>query len=383
MDGFSKQISGFYYDQQCRSRELTVTLHPNQILTGETDESDDAPKWGNVKDPDEDTYPEPTAITNSDKSPIVNYKYSKTPIATAIINEDFSIDIANHWSDFGGDAIGGMWNQNRAMGPYLKQTVNFLNSITKTTDDYIKGKSQDKGFNSDLGKNLVTGLKWLAEKVGGSLSEQQKYLSRALVVQGTRFSYYGGTEINMNNLGMKYTIFPTIDGDNNFLTVYDQIKKLLPYVIGDYIPVVIDAGDEVKKAIREFASWQLPPGGFEADLRDVDIVQKGTLKLRLGSFYYIDNLVINGCQLQMSKQMVKNPLVGENSVAAADKKYSPLFCEVSLSFKPASKFSRNSLDRFISGVNAAHKDFAKEADNSLSDQQDVIAAHMSKLNNIK
>lgn len=53
-------------------------------------------------------------------------------------------------------------------------------------------------------------------------------------------------------------------------------------------------------------------------------------------------MVITGCQLQYSKAMIKDP---ESSSA----NFLPMSCDVTLSLKPVTRFSRKSLERFIFG----------------------------------
>ena len=136
-------------------------------------------------------------------------------------------------------------------------------------------------------------------------------------------------------------------------TVDDQIKGdgtaqhpgILPYVIGEFKNVDEIPGD-AGKFVQQYASWQLPPGGFTADIKNVDNVQSGTLRLRIGVRYAIENLVISGAQFNFSKTMVKNP---ESSDITNDDYLVPLSCDVILNLKPATKSSRKSLERFVFG----------------------------------
>ena len=90
-------------------------------------------------------------------------------------------------------------------------------------------------------------------------------------------------------------------------------------------------------------AWQKPPGGFRANVKNVEIIQEGTLMLRFGAYYAITNLVIESANFNFSKQMTKKPdptLSGEI--------ISPLYCDVTLQLRPATKYSDKSLKKFVS-----------------------------------
>jgi hypothetical protein len=200
------------------------------------------------------------------------------------------------------------------------------------------------------------------------------YLSRALVVQGTRFSYYGGTGIDFSNLAMKFTLFSDwING--TFLTVEDQMRKILPYVAGDFVDLLdgsVNVSDDVKKFVNRFASWQMPPGGFQSDLNSIDTVQKGTLKLRIGTRYALENLVISSAQFNFSKTMVKTP---DSELAEKEKMYFvPQYCEIVLNLRPASQYSKNSLERFVNGhaVGGTLKIYEDKIKSSLSELDEKV-----------
>lgn len=129
--------------------------------------------------------------------------------------------------------------------------------------------------NNDLkeGSLLRKGLNGLANVLGNMSSTNENmanYLSRSLVVQGTRFSYYSGTGIDFGNLQMKFTLFSQYIKEKDsyiFKSVDDQLQKILPYIIGEFKPVTEGGDGDVGKFIQEFASWQMPPGNFSADLK--------------------------------------------------------------------------------------------------------------------
>ena len=195
-------------------------------------------------------------------------------------------------------------------------------------------------------------------------SSLDEYLNKSLVVQGTRFTYYSGTGISFNNLGMRFTIFPRYDESGNFMSVLDQIGDILPYIVGRFVPFHISdtqtaslvqkfvgstAIKDVESFVSQYVNWQEPPGGFMAKnkdvdqtgITDVDSPQFGTLKLKIGGLYAITNLVCADASLTFSKQMVKGP--------SSETPLTPLYCDVNLMLKPATKYSDKSLMRFING----------------------------------
>ena len=330
-------ISGFYYDQQITNPILMVGLYPNQKWKPNEDGSGGV--WSDVSKSDGEEYP---SYTDSTGKTITPPPYSETPICTSIITDEFQVSIANTFSDFGGDPIGEMWNSYKPMAPYISEISKGLQSISKTTDEWLNKEHNSGRESGDLFSRGVEALGKLAGQIGNSQQNMAQYLSRSLVVQGTRFSYYSGTGIDFGNLQMKFTVFSQYNIDGKFETVDDQIKKILPYVIGEFKKVDELGDGEVGQFISEFASWQMPPGNFTADLKNVDVVQKGTLKLRIGPYFALENMVISGCQLQYSKALIKDPTSDKVSMY-------PMSCEVTLVLKPVTKFSRNSLERFIFG----------------------------------
>lgn len=323
-------ISGFYYDLQCNDKLTMAALYPNM----EPDASQPN-GFKNISDAEDDAGP--------------GVAYSKTPICTAIINEDFQISVANSFNDVGNDPIGGLWDQVKPLAPYLGELSSGLSDIANATQQWLG----DNGTSS----KFAGGVKWLNENVFKPGAEKagmaSTYLARSLVVQGTRFVYYSGTGVDYGNLMMKFTLFSGYDKDGTWRSVNDWIKGngtsisrgILPYVIGEFKGVDEIPG-EAGKFIHEYAAWQLPPGGFTADIKNVDNVQSGTLKLRIGVRYAIENLVISGAQFNFSKTMVKNP----NSASITSEDYLvPLSCDVILNLKPATKSSRKSLERFVFG----------------------------------
>jgi hypothetical protein len=350
INNFEGSFGGFYYDQQLDNPLMRVTLHPNTKYTGIGPEY-----WDHADNLEEGTD---------------TWRYSKDPIATAVLNEDFSVDIANTWSDFGGDPISTMFNEQKTMAPYLKDIAQALHTISEKT---MAADTKEGG-----GNKLYEAIAKVTDFVADNQEKQAVYLNRALVVKGTRFSYYGGTGLNFNNLVMKFTLFPKIEG-GQFITIKEQLKTIMPYIIGDYIDVTELGDSDVGKFAKEFASWQLPPAGFASDIKDVDVVQQGTMKLRFGAYYALDNLVIGGCTFNFSKTMVKDPTVGA-SVYVTGQKISPMYCDVTLQFKPATKYSRNKLEEFINANAPATKKIIDDTNREMAKNLSLVRSdNKSKL----
>lgn len=328
---FNESPQGFYYDRQLESKLLSVTLHPNTV--------ENNGKWDAVQDPEDDL----DQLKGKDGEKC-EFPYSKTPICRSVISEDFQVFVANTFSDFGNDAIGSFWNSPdvKAIAPYVDEIGGSLTTIFKKTSEWLSQKSPEGSEISNMARRISDNIPKIIDK-------SSDYLSRALVVQGTRFAYYGGTGLDFGNLSMKFTLFSDWSEDGNeFVSVVEKVNKLLPYVVGDFVDLIDEGSSvdpDVKAFVNRFASWQIPPGGFKSDLDAVDTVQKGTLKLKIGVRYAIENLVISSAQFNFSKTMIKNPR------GAVDETYLvPRSCDIVLNLKPASVYSRNSLERFISGA---------------------------------
>jgi hypothetical protein len=344
MQEFGSTISGFYYDQQKNNPLLTLRLYPNRVIKNK--------KWV----PPENTDEKEGYLRSSRDN--ANY-YSTEPIATAIMNEDFSVAIANTWSQFGGDPIGSAWNSLKSSAPYTKVLADALSSIGDITKNYDFSHSNWKILQEN------------GNQIGDFFSrigKQENYLhelqGRSLIVQGTQFSHYGGTGVDFGSLGLKFTIFADYF-NGEWKSVYRQLTGmegntrketgLIDYAIGDYVPLFDDTtknaldgwepGSETKAFLNEFAQWQKPPGDFEAALKNVDTIQKGTLKLEIGPYFAVTNLVIQNLQLNFSKTMIKNPEKWNNGECVIE----PMSCDVLLALKPASMSSKNSMLAFIGG----------------------------------
>ena len=265
----SFNISGWYYDLQLNNRLMSATLHPNRIL------SDDQSEWKPVDDPDED-------FKEQGKN-----AYSKTAICKSIVTEDFNVSVANSWSDFGGDMLGQMWESIKPLAPYAGA---FQEMISRAVADYNDPKNQEKVKKiqeSTVSSTMADLMIYINDKFKNGEVKVEDYLNRALVVQGTRFSYYSGSGTSFGNLMMKFTLFPTYNEQGKFMSVDNQVENLFPYCIGKFV----SGTDGIKKkegegtqedkdkesAIDRMIGWQKPPGGFRANVENVDVVQEGTL----------------------------------------------------------------------------------------------------------
>lgn len=349
----SKEINntptGFYYDIQLNNPMLMVTLHAN------TKKSSEGPK-----------YSMPWPGTTEKDSAGIDYPYGEDPICRSVISEDFQVSISNNVSDFGGDPLGGLWNS--VVKPYSA----YLADTEVASDiDFITGKLSEMATNwqnSEQAKvsngekeSLATKIsrltgetaKWVHEMFQsnekGGISKAAAIASRTLIVQGTQFSYYAGTGTDLGTLTMKFVVFSGYDNQGQYHTVAEQLQELEWYVGGEYKPCSQAAGEgdgassSMPQFISKFASWQLAPGGYIAGIKNINEVQYGTLKLRVGPFYAIENLIIAGAQYNYSKTMCKVPKTGDNTTL------DPLFCEVTLNLKPVTKFSADAVFSFANG----------------------------------
>ena len=363
--------SGWYYDDQINNVMTSVTLHANMWWDPKGGDKGTGgwTEWFNHAPVDGDSFVK--LIGMKQKGTV--YGYGITPIARSILTEDFSVSIANTWTDFGDDYLGNAWTNVKQVAPYVK---NLSNSV----DEFLNNNEkidEENGFFSDLFKKVG---KYIGKAVDFiKIPDAIKYLNYALVSQGTRFSYYGGTGFSFGNLGMRFTIFPKYE-NGKIITVVQQLENLFPYIIGKLLPfdikvkvkkegeyVEYSAKDILGEEYEDLLQWQAPPGGFESELENIDIIQKGTLKLKIGPHYCLTNLVCQDANFNFSKQMVKLP---DNK---GGNKISPLFCEVALTLKPATLYSDIMLKEFISGrgnyISSKDNIEIKNSNKKLSDEE--------------
>lgn len=325
------KVRGFYYDSNTKNNLLSVSLHCNSEFDGKS--------WIKFSGP-------------TDKENYVNdeneYPYSIEPLCRAIMTEDYQAAISNSWSEFGDDSVNNLFNQFKPYAPYLSFLSGELKKMNKSEEEMKTGSEEERiAILSTFGR-FADKATDILEKLANSGAD---YLNRALVTKTGRYSYYSGTGVGFGNLTMKFTIFSDyIDGE--FKSVNDQILKLYPYCFGKLTqfldnngsPLNLEDifGETAKEVAERYFGWQIPPGGFRAELDNIDKVQFGTLKLKFGTLYAIDNLVCESATFQISKQMMKRWENDENNLY-------PLFCDVTITLKPASKFTDVKLRSLING----------------------------------
>lgn len=318
---------GFYYDSQLEDPYLSVSLHANTYLSKDGEWK---PWEGECLEPVRDE------SNSNDKEPNYSKCYGKEPIARCIMSEDFSYSIANNFSDYnGGNPIEDIFTNFKPYAPILGE---FSQNLKKANDDV---KNNNKNFGSDI-VSFITGM---GDKITKFMGAQSSYLNKALFVQGTRFSYYNGTSFNFNNMEMRFIAFSdyvTTDGKTwRFQSVEEYIKRLQPYVMGFYTPYNADFIDNLgldttdkdsiayktKEFIKQYVGFQDPPGGFEMSTKALNNTLKGTLRLNIGGTWAIENLVMKGMNVSMSKVQAKHP---ENPGETV-----PLYADITLQLAPA------------------------------------------------
>lgn len=377
------KVQGFYYDHQIYNPLYTVTLHPNtrpypgdksvkwkDCPEGIDDSNDliissftgkDHPDKHYDKKWDEfftNGYTEDNNGTPSDgKLPVLtdnpHSKYYAEPICSSIFTEDFNFSIANEWSGHDG-------------GNFLESAFKNLKPYAPFLGTLAKGiKNTDLEGAKGLGGSAASWLSSILGEAGNIAEGLEPVLNKALYIQGTRYSMYNGSSTNFGNMTMKFTLlsdwkqwYPG-STDYHFMTVYDQLMYIYPYCIGFYeaglggkvdsfIRKEIKNGtlvETVSKFANAYVGWQSPPGGFESINRNIDVQQKGTLRLVLGGFYTIDNLVIKDINVNVSRQLCKDPTDKDNMV--------PLYADVQITLQPASVYTDLSLGRFLNSSGMA------------------------------
>lgn len=350
-------ISGFYYDIQKTDPLLKVTLHPNTIREAGED--------GKFK----------KFVKAKGKVEVDDEGYTIPPICSSVMSEDFALTIANSWSETGGDPLSNLWNSFKPLAPYtdfLSDAISGLSSKKEEWESTVNGQS------SKQNSALVRSLSWAVDKIkNADLSKATEYLNSALVVQGTRFSFYGGTGISFSNMNMKFTLFS--ESDN---TVRDQLQKILPYAMGHWETLNEDDSKESGiDNLKNFIGFEKPPGGYKANIRSIDNESdthdiEGTLKLKFGAYYSIRNLVISDVQLNFSRQLVKIP-TNPNEMSNTEFTLEPLFCDVQLTLRPAIKYNDTMINHFVLGSSTS-----EEREKLIQSLSTKLSEYSKKLNNI-
>ena len=304
---------GFYYDSQLEDPFLSVSLHANKKI----DKDGNWVKWSEKEEECLEAISENLEWSKC---------YGAEPIARCIMSEDFSYSIANDFQDVNqGNPIEGAFASLKPHAPILAKYGKNLGEATS-----------DPSLQTGLGSLLVSSLQSIGKKASSIMSGASNYLNRALFVQGSRFTYYNGTQFNFNNMEMKFIVFSDYVRRGNswkFQSVEDYIKTLQPYVMGIYSKYSADFLKEtgfqgnLKEFIKEYVGFQDPPGGFFMDTKNLNNVLEGTLRLNIGGTWAIENLVIKGMNVNMSRVQAKHP---ENSGETV-----PLYAEISIQLAPA------------------------------------------------
>jgi len=366
-------ISGWYYDAYQDllktnsegkqdvgiNRLTTISLHANSIYTSKDTwvfckGVDDRNKNGKI---------ERTDLYDED-----GYLYE--PICTAPLQEDFQVTVQNSWSDLGGDQAGDFINSIRAsLAPFAGTISAGLNEMLK---NQTLDKFTDEEKNSTMGQILMAVVEKTAQLANGTENIQDyqnkqkltvtesnlaKFLNSALMVNSGKFSIFQGSNLNFQNMGMKFTIMPKWDPDTGvFDTVQHQLRDIYRYFFGEYIDMSEILGEDKNGTMLSRLTWQRPPGGYQADMSQLDAIQKGSLKLKLGGIYSICNVVVESAALTFSKQTVKNPrvtyerLTGEGDIKSSSDYLSPLSCEVNLILRPCTRYSDSTFKNIIEGA---------------------------------
>lgn len=379
-----KKISGFYYDIQKENKIFKVTLHANTkppvnpyepwyawtdksvINTNKKIDNNFPDNLKNCTSPEIDEGEE--IKVNG-----IDVRYGKTPICSSIINEDFNISISNSWTGFeGGNNLQSLFNDVlKPLAPYATYSAGLFDKISSEATKFSSKYEDDSVF-----KIASSGLAKWSGKLKNASNRVGEGLSRSLIVQGTRFMYWGNTNIDFGNLSMRFTLFAdyiNVGTEDNPIwewhTVDDQLSGLLPYAVGKYLNIFNENGEidpvakslsealseaiseaydnnekkinENKNLINSFLGWQTPPAGFRANIRSIDSVQPGTLMLKIGPYYKLKNLAIQNLQLNYSKQVAKYKGIDDTI------KTCPLFCDVTITFVAVTKYSDKMLRDFV------------------------------------
>ncbi len=390
--------NNFFYDEELSNRLITVTLHPSSIYAA----NGEGEAW--VKPKDE--------MLDSDG-------YLKEPLITAVSTDDFNVSVANDWSDANfGSEIQSMINGGAPMAPYAAYFSKLAKWGAQRGEEQIAKELKEGSYTYGT-YQIATKINGVLGDMSGWLGDASKNMKRILVLQGTRFSYYAGTGVSFGNLILKYTVFANwmvdVDGKLRFVPVEDQLRRLYDYSIGKYLgwsdikdgtlkedkensmftssdvyqpekkrmenaerrrgmKLIDDSfkapeddswveslNNVSKNFLETFAGWQVAPGGYEPQIKDVDTISFGTFKLKIGTIYQLTNLVIQDMQLNFSKTMVKTPTVNPDNF-----EYHPLYCDVQITLKPASKYSDVSLRKFVN-----RNSYSKEGGGG-SDKEDYV-----------
>lgn len=406
--------SCWYYDNQLRDPMTRVSLHANTFYDS------NSKSWktykGNVKD-----------------DVVDDGGYYMVPLCTSILAEDFSVSVANTWTETSGDFLSELWNGTvKKVTPFLGTAKEMIDQISASAQDRAAkegmeenkdpkkwGKYENPDKRADVAlTNALVRLGDLNKNNGDRLID---YANSVLISQGTRFKYYSGTGVSFGNLQMRFTLFPIWTKDGSFKSVPQQLEDLFPYAFGYYRDLEIGvykgegenkvyvSEDELRgrpvvdgnykletgetREVSTLLGWQHPPAGYAATYRDIDKGGiKGTLKLRIGPFYVLESIVCESMAFNLSRQMVKRPSGIEEDASKwygleNDKwkakdliNFSPLFCDVVMTFSPATKYSDQSMRQFIYGqsIIGGNNEVGATASNEMTKRLEEIKQNIAK-----
>lgn len=401
------KLSGWYYDlhQDWKSinRLTTVSLHASSYRKGE----DNWAYTPNIlnRDKDHKQAGNDTGRADGKSGEYDEDGYYYEPICTCVLQEDFQIQVQNQWSDMGDDKAGGFLNSLRTgIAPfagtisegiekmYRSQEQFKAEELSNFQKDLNAAEIEARGMGTIVGQFMMPFVKFLKEKINGvnkdNSTEGQGNLARmlnsAIVVDGSKFSIYQGSNINFSNMGMRFTVIPKWDPETGlFISVNDQLEELYYYFFGEYVPLEKEIFGDNK--LRNVITWQRPPGGYQADMAQMDSSQKGSLKLKIGGNYSICNVVVENASLVFSKQMVKNPKITYEKLKGVDQVDSsawltPLSCDVNLVLRPCTRYSDTTLRNITqgAGMRREKKEISNKLLENLSHEMRRIASGDSK-----
>lgn len=315
--------SGFYYDSQLNDPFLSISLHANTV-------KDSNGKWISGKDSGKTLL---KAISDETKYPYSGC-YIAEPLARCILTEDLAYSIQNNFTDLNmGNPIESLFETVKPYAPILGKIAR---GGKKGAEEVAKAKDFGSAIVAVSGKIMNETAPWMESAEG--------FLNKGLVVQGTRYAYYSGTSFNFNNLEMKYTVFSDYDINGKFYSVENYIKKLAPYVMGEYYSSTnykqieeMVKNENVKQYLDDYVGFQEPPGGFTMDTKNLDNVLRGTLRLNIGGMWAIENLILKNMNVVLSKVQAKDPETPGNIM--------PLYAEITLQLAPACTIIDTGYDR--------------------------------------
>ena len=353
------KLSGWYYDihqdWQGINRLTTVSLHANSYYK-KADSWGYSPKTGAAAT--DEKMREPGTDTGRDDGHNPDFDedgYYVEPICTCVLQEDFQITVQNQWTDMGEDNAGRFINSLRVnLAPFAGTITEGLKTM-ETKYENLSDRDKRELEGTIAGQILQPMISWLNKNVVGDNDRLAKYLNSAILVEGSRFSIYQGSNINFNNMSMKFVVIPKWDPETGiFISVTDQLKDLYHYFFGEFVSIDKEVVSDTK--LRSRITWQRPPAGYQADMSQLDATQKGSLKLKIGGNYSICNVVVEAAQLVFSKQMVKNPrvvhekLMNPTGDVSGSEYLTPLSCEVTLTLRPCTRYSDRTLLNIVQGA---------------------------------